>query len=428
MLICFQIMIIVLLILGYALGVIRIRHSKMFINEYFDLNKEDRKNYNYSDVAIVIPVYNEQNIIEDSILSFMPLIKAGINTYYITTNKEKESIKTRDLLELYIDKYNIGDYCHIINYKYENGVMAHQLNYAIKSFDNNKIIFVYNVDSKIDLRTINYVLRNQVMLENGVFQQYSYSRYTSNKFINAAIDWQNRWSIAFEMAKAINSKKKYKWYNFNYVIGHGLVFRKKMFKEFGGFSEKDINEDNVLGYVLNLKKIEINPIPYLEEIGFAENLKIYIKQQSVWFNGPLYAFKYYSYLHKNYNFKYSQVKQLIMAAINFRLALNWLVFPLCCIYILLYSIVTLNLLLFCSINISLYLYVYRVNKLSKKVLIDLNEGSHNPNALITCFHWLLIHSVGPIITLWKILRGVNNQHNKYKTEKSYFGNKNIKNI
>lgn len=177
-------------------------------------NKREIKNRNVLiDICraiVFLYEYEEVNVIEKSVQNFSGLVKYGINIYYVTAEKEHGRHTMKNVLREIIKRKKFEQNIHIIEYPYNTGVMAHQLNYAIEQFESNTICFVYNVDSVIDIRTIDYVIDNSELLDNGVFQQYSYSKRTSDsRIINSAILWQNRWMFAFELPKTIRSNLSY---------------------------------------------------------------------------------------------------------------------------------------------------------------------------------------------------------------------------
>lgn len=141
--------------------------------------------------------------------------------------------------------------------------------------------------------------------------------------------WQNRWSIVYELGKLLEVSKNN--LGFMYTIGHGLFIKNKFLQEIGGYNENDLNEDNEFGYRLRKEGLKIYPIPFLEKSGFASNLSIYIKQQAVWFNGPLYAFGYFLKSDKN-------SKNFFLALLNFKAAISWLLSSVFMIFFTLYSV------------------------------------------------------------------------------------------
>lgn len=409
---------IICLVYGIFIGLLRLQKCKRFIKEDKKLEKSIE---DYKDIVLVIPVYNEQNVIQESFLYFKKFMNLGIKVIYVATKKEEEKITTYMLLEELVKEYKVEKYCELLLYPYKEGVMAHQLNYALKHIDENKIVVIYNVDSKPNINAINYILQNKDKLDSGVFQQYSYSKYVNKEnYIRNAKMWQNRWSLAYELPRTI--KGKFQIINkFNYVIGHGLAIRRSMFDRIGFFPENQINEDNAFGYIMSEKRIQINPIPYLEEVGFASDLSVLIRQQSVWFNGPLYAFRYFRELCKKVN-RGSRFRLLWVACQNFKNALNWIVFPYIVVISFIYLLMSKALILANSLLFLTIVYVNLINKIAENILFANGYIKiKNKQTLLFLINevvfWLFIHSFGPLITLFKILLGVNTQKNKYKTEK-----------
>ena len=409
----------IFLLIGIIRGILRIKDTKTSLKNYTDKLKGNIVR-EFSDIDIIIPVYNEQKIIKQSINNFLPLIEKGVRVTYVTTQKEESSPTTKELLRKYIAEYHLVGKCMIVDYPSKKGVMSHQLNFAIKQIKENRIICIYNVDSRIDIRTIEYILENKDILSEGVFQKYSFFSHKNENgvLINSAIAWQNRWTIGYEYPKALKEKNGKKWYNFNYVIGHGLIFTRRMYDKFGGFSEEEINEDNVLGYKLHLKNIRITPVPIFENADFASSLGIYLKQQSTWFNGPAYAFKY---AYKYYQNEKNDLGNITLVSIsNFKNALNWALLPIGLDICLIYLVVNSQILTFILFLLLVVIYATVLDFLSEKVLVShgyLKKQNKASYFFDTCF-LLGIHFVGPLITITKILFRKNSISNKYKTEKS----------
>lgn len=183
-LICFAYLVIILN------NIIHIISVKKWISENQNINHES---YSRKRLYLFIPVLNEQNIICQTYNHFRTIANQynNIHVVFIPTNKEKKCGETPTTCEM-IEKLMEAEPCeniHLINYSYSKGVMAHQLNYAIRTVRNNIEsesdfwIGVYNADSRITDDTIHYL--NSVVLQadgsKKCFQQYSWYLNPSTK-------------------------------------------------------------------------------------------------------------------------------------------------------------------------------------------------------------------------------------------------------
>lgn len=392
---------ILLLVFTNIKSLIRYRRVKKYLLEFTDkeIELEETKKIN-----IIIPVYHEVKNIEASVKYFKELSEF-CDVYYVTTSKEKD-MATYNEVEHQIYKQKTQN-IFLDNSPNLEGTMADQLNYIAKKLPNDSIIGIYNIDSLPEVNTFKYIIKS--MKEKEVYQQVSYFNDNNRGILNSAQNWQNRWSLIYEMGKYL---KKTGGNNFIYTIGHGLFLNKNILDKYGYWSQEEINEDNEFGYRLVCNGMQIKPIPYLEKADFANDLKIYIKQQSTWVNGPLYAFSYYRKC-KNKN-----LKNLYLALLNFKAFISWSLFPIAflCMLVgsLLYSyIYTLIILILMFNYISIYNYL--INKLLKKIGYIKNK-SYNTNVLKD-YMFFVIHCFGSFITIYKIIKNKNNINNKYNTEK-----------
>lgn len=406
------------------------------------LQKSKRKIY------LFIPLLNEQNIISDTFFHFLSIANKNANfrIVFITTEKEVRCGNkklTKEILEELIQNNLLSDNIFLIHYPYKTGVMAHQLNYAIKQikttieYEEDFWLGIYNADSRIASDTVNYI--NYKILNsdgsNKCFQQYSWYINPSKRkksILSSASLWQSRWSLLFEMYRVIYQIKLNDLYakknnihnkriirvlfdKMNYVIGHGLFITETTLSKVGGFPEDTINEDAYLGYILNNINIEIRPVPFLECADFAVTVRSYIKQQTVWFNGPLYAFQYRKlYMDNNIG------KDVFTRSLSLKLFLHavyWLcgpfilyIIPLFCIHNIRQLIVWLIIIFFettCTHSII-------SNFLSKEGFPK--EYIAKPSFLF-CPLFYFIHCLGPLRGLLLKMIGRNNQEDKYKTKR-----------
>ena len=151
----------------------------------------------------------------------------------------------------------------------------------------------------------------------------------------------------------------------------------------------------------------------MEKADFAKNAKIYVKQQSVWINGPLYAFSYY----KEYK-KTDKKGSFLSAILNFKAAVSWLCLP----WFFAANIIAaafFNVWVSLALLGSLILYLSVIN-LGTRLTLYKRGYLKKPFAkhfLISDILFFFLHTFGPIRTLFKIMAGKNTIKNKYKTEK-----------
>ena len=138
--------------------------------------------------------------------------------------------------------------------------------------------------------------------------------------------------------------------------------------------------------------------------------KIYIKQQSTWVNGPLYAFRYYKNNERG-------IRNFILSILNFKAFLSWWLFPLLCYSGLVFSLFV-DLKLSIVITLLTISYVTVINYLANKLLMNLGyiKQKYRLNILSDLL-FFMIHSFGSYITIFKLVIGKNNIRNKYNTEK-----------
>lgn len=400
-------MIIYFSIIAFILMLNNLKYIYRYILSYNYLKKE-HKPYIYNNkkkLTIIIPVYKEVNNIKKSI-EFFKNLHERCNVIYITTSKEKNNlthlaiekeIKLQNCKNIFVDKCPNS-----------SGNMATQITYIAKKLPSEAIIGLYNIDSFPQKNTFDYVLAH---IKKGIcFQQVSYFNDNLKGVMASAQDFQNRWSILFEMGKML---QKESIFNFKYTIGHGLFIIKSDLEKLGYWSDQFINEDNELGFRMTCLKFKIKPIPFLEKAGFAKNKTIYIKQQSVWFNDPFNAFQYYK-TNLNNGIK----ANLVTVLVDFKQAVSWLLLP---------WIYNFNIILSAFFNyyfmivfiVLFIIYIPILNFLSRSILYRLGyvKNIFSKKLLVSDILFFAMHSFGPILTIINIIRKKNTISNKYKTEK-----------
>lgn len=411
---------------------------------YDFLNNNNLKKYKNQKrkMFLLIPVYNEQKVIKESVEHFSQFADDDTHVVFITTDKENKNNShptTRDILETLSSHY----YFEIINCPIKtNAVMAHQLNYAIKQiykkYKNNFTLGVYNVDSRINKNTLLAAKEQLNTKKKSVVQQYTIYNVPSQSVLSHISLWQTRWTLHFELGRLLFDKKilrhiykKYVFFQvlrpFHYVIGHGLFMDYVTWKDVSGFPQDEPNEDAFMGLMLYFNNYEINTIPILEYAEIAQSIKIYLKQQSVWFNGPLFAFRYLQKAlscKSNGNIKRKKIENSFLFAFLgatklYSHAIYWLLGPiLVWIIIPCYYIYNKELCALVIWGLLALYHCYFLNLLAYHIVKRTRGGLEcNIGNIFTAVIAYMLHSIGPLYGLYKTILGKNTISNKYKTEK-----------
>ena len=301
-------------------------------------------------LVVLIPVLNEEKRIHSCIANCKKIAEAtGLTVIFATScseRREQGRENTIDIIHSYQKQY---DWIREYQCPYP-GVMAHQLNFAIKSFqresasDLHTLYALYNVDSTLSLPVLSWVCSHYAEAKSSkvIFQQYGC--YTKNwndivvqpwyfrGILLANMLWQTRWSIGFEMPHALMgqriSNNGIVWM-LNYCIGHGLFFNDDVYRIVGGFEEETMNEDAVFGLQACLHNIPIVPVPELELADSPDMVSSLLHQKTTWIYGPAQAFTYHKLIHERYP-ELSDVDRIRLKALCLQLfehSLRWVALP-----------------------------------------------------------------------------------------------------
>lgn len=426
-----------------------IQTFRLFLS-YDYLKNNSLKNTYFSSqhkkMFLLIPVLNEQKVIKESVEHFAKFASDTIEIVYITSAKEdlKGANKTTHDILLELQKSNRISVikCPIT----ENAIMAHQLNYAVNEIaknNNDFIISLYNVDSKTAKETLLYIANSIEKDRKKVFQQFTFYPFTKPNILSHIALWQNRWTLHFELGRLLFDQMVLKtFYNryapklsrllrpLHYVIGHGLFFDYSVYKDVSGFAEDETNEDAFLGYIMYTKGYELSTVPCLEKADIAKSIKVYLKQQSVWFNGPFMAFKYFFRLLKKQNnnrlkrdgFKtiYEKIDGFLGAIKLFLHSVYWLFGPIVILVLLPFAVfITCPLsYFFVCVLLSIY-HAFGINMITYFMMKKLyrNDFKFMPALMLKAIIAYALHAVGPMMAVYKTIIRKNNIKHKYKTEK-----------
>lgn len=346
----------------------KIISKKEYINEIEKCNTKSEIEKVLSDAKkhLVITHYESSEDISDYKQQIIREICVSKNTLHVVEELKKQ-------------------YNNIIVFHYTGeGNMSSQVNYAIHQYSQiteeiDPIFALYNADSLIDQRTINWATLAFEVNEGKDYLLQQYGKYTfpctklnkksfEYKTLLAASIWQTRWSIGYEMANAVEQFAKHnpvdacfhigksKRIKHNYCIGHGLYFRLSTITKIGFFSENTINEDMMLGMQAKNHNVPIVPIPFLEIADSPQSIKALYIQKSTWYYGPFEAFRYYKIIKKREELSFKRsCMLLVFAVLLFENCIRWVFAPIHVIVLMICSILSPKLVLLSLLNLFVYL-------------------------------------------------------------------------
>lgn len=368
---------------------------------------------------VIIPVYNETNVIKNCISHWAELIKdTGIKVVLSCSKREnKKSATTEYLARLSINKINSSDII-IVSCPESEDSMAKQINYAIDTLDDWNVIAIYNVDSQCKAKDIIYNFNIVNDDDETIVQQYGlYYSNRSFSFRDIILEyfayWQSTWAIGFEMANIefnnIANLAGCKLINrFNYVVGHGMYLSKKVHRKIGPLPIQFFNEDMHYSLIINICGIHIKRGAGWSISSTTNNLSDCLNQQSCWALGPYNAFLYSIKDYKIYGTLLLRIKLFLhyvywcfgplFIFTSLAMAGDKMIECICLVYIF---------LIFSFIPGFINLYLHK--KTSLKYLV------YSPITLPLVY---ILHCIGPIKTFYlSITRKRSELFNEYKTEK-----------
>lgn len=403
------------------------------------ISKPSRAKWDGADrrLYVLVPMYLEQSIAKNTVYRFYNLIKDRneLEVVFITTEKERASTDrtTREVIEDVFCEIGTPRHMRIIHYPYSSGVMAHQLNYAIKVIkeeqDVDFWISVYNADSIIDSKTVDELLclTSTSKDKRECFQQYALyqpeSRMASRLAQGAAM-WQNRWTVCYELYRCLSSQYfrskgiVFPFGKMNYVIGHGLTIRLSLLEKVGLFPENEINEDACLGYRIAIYGGTVNPVKQIEYASSPVSGKVYLKQQMTWFNGPSRAFGYYEKaIAENARLRRHRFTCFVMAVKMFSCAVYWLCSP--AVLLLGCPLLCRSIREFIVWSVVVVFYLFGVDAVVSKICEKVSDGQIGGSfaLVVGSIESYALHGFGAVSNVVSTMFGKNTMDSKYKTER-----------
>lgn len=352
------------------------------------LNKSDNpasRANNTNRIAILIPVYREDKIIEQTFSRFSKLINKDVDLFFVTTSREGgQNNKTLRILKNLINKTNI----HILRYN-GPGFKGGQLNYAMHKLSGHYDYYaIFDADSSPDPCAFNFVKTYNNKYD--ILQMPSI--YTDNianisKIERASAIMQCTWTLSYEIPHWLNYQKAYS--GLVYVVGRGLFINAKSNLL---FSETSLGEDLELGYYASINHRYIKVIPFFDYCTVPATFRENIKQTARWYTVELALPKVLMHCK-------APCKYFSLAMARYYWVLTWLLGPIIIIISLAASILTMNFIATVIHTLALIIYCYILPRLSGKVINPL-EGQYK---LTTYIIRAALNNLGPLLCVIRTL-------------------------
>lgn len=302
-------------------------------HKYIQQNNSIKITINKNKVIVLIPIYNEHEILKSTFYYFYQLASSlDINVIFITTELEASMVNNQSYQIL---NNLIGDKKHILleHYPKKIGSKANQLNWVMDKYAGDTDYFaVFDADSRPDLRGISFVL--QAKNRTAIFQMPSiYTPHALNTLASKSLAvFQTRWSYCFEIPKWRLWQNNPQKQHVMYTVGHGLFLLNII-----RFSEHTISEDLELGYRLSAQRTTMTLVPFFDYALVPQKFITSIIQSSRWYYGELLAPITFWQQYKDSSLKRS-LDYAYRATVRYIQILLWMVGPVLVIASLIISV------------------------------------------------------------------------------------------
>ncbi|MDO8509026.1 MAG: glycosyltransferase family 2 protein [Nanoarchaeota archaeon] len=284
-------------------------------NRYYSYLFKSPEIKNYPSISFLVPAYNEQDSLEET-------IKSLIEIEYPASKKEIIIINdgsTDNTLK--IAKSLQKKYSNILVLDKKNSGKANSLNEALK-IAKGELIAVVDADS--------YPKKDALINMVGHFQDLNVAAVTSRVLVKNKNNWLGKFQV-MDYSIIAWTRKLLDFVDSVYVTNGPLsIYRKSVVKKLGGFDPKNLTEDiEITWHILSEgynTRMSYNAIVYTT---VPESLKVWIKQRVRWNLGGLQTVhKYWRTMFKKGAFGYFVIPYVsasfVLALIGFFLMMRYL--------------------------------------------------------------------------------------------------------
>lgn len=241
-------------------------------------------------ISIVIPAFNEALVIERTLKS---IIKSSYRTWEIIVVDDKSSDGTAAVVRTFAKKYPKQS-IRVVS-KRQNAGRGAAINTGVR-YANGDLVMALDADSTLEKDALRNVVRH-FMVEDKLAALASNVRIMKHPSVIGLMQ-------RYEYLTSFRSKKLNTFLNAEYIIGgSGAVYRRSLFKKFGGMDEYMLTEDIAMSLKIASQGNREYLLQYASDvIVFTEPVPTYwglFKQRYRWKLGSLQAI----FAHKSLMFK-----------------------------------------------------------------------------------------------------------------------------
>lgn len=235
-------------------------------------------------LAVVLPVFDEQDSVAASVDHITSLISAETRLYVVGNARERNTFGVNRTLEAASiaskNRHNVT----ILEYPFLDGRRPHQVNYALDAIKSDSCatwVLMVDVDSRLSILGLSEII-SAIRCGNTIIHQPALflGNFSSLSFAQRGhAIYQSRWTLAHEIRRILTHN--YTGCFISHVVGHGLCIQLDTLNALGRVPTDTVLEDLHLGFyaaalmkkVYVVRSFEIGDCPISWKEGFEQEFR-----------------------------------------------------------------------------------------------------------------------------------------------------------
>ncbi len=371
--------------------------------------------YDPEDLVIIVPVFQETGIIEDTCNFFAQLIAPHVSCRLLICGTARERIDGVNPTLLLARRALQGmARCDVIEAPNSAADKAGQLEFAVRRSGSRPTTYLclYDVDSRPERATLSEFEQLRRSAAPSIIQQHSLFVGNLDAIRSRPLQlgqalYQSRWTLAHEIPRYALYRAGITPYA--HLVGHGLFLRKSVIDDFRGMPTGAIVDDAHLGFFATAQKLSIESMKSVDIADNPTTLSETFRQLYGWSRGPLDVREYVKNFRHTGN-TLSQIKSAATCVVAYMYWLQWILTTP--VMILLTSMLIMGNLT-ALIWACLYLVDFIICYFAMSRVFKIRGLPGLLSSLCAMYAFALVCSVPAFVAFFDKIRGVRGQ--KYKT-------------